>query len=161
MYGHLPFETYKQVLFSPWRALTNAALHCVYVSKFVSSSYSKVSFLFAISISVLVYFVFFTGRGLVLRMRKQMLTIVSHVVLQCFRSLCDTEHYGKKKWALFIKSWLREYFLLIFFFHFRVVLRTLGPAILWELLALFHIVRYACVSLLFYWIEGKLLLLIM
>ncbi len=32
-----------------------------------------------------------------------------------------------------------------FFPHFRVVLRTLGPAIQWELLALIHIVRYAYV----------------
>lgn len=137
---------------------------CMCVSKnplsmFISGSCSKVSFLFAISISVWVYFVFFTGWGLVLRMRKHMLTFVSHAVLQCLCSLCDTEQYGKQKRALFIKSWLQEYFILFFFPHLRLALWTLGPAILWELFALIHIVKYACVSLLFYWIEGKLLLL--
>lgn len=77
-----------------------------------------------------------------------MLTIVSHTVLQCLRSLCDTEHYGKKKVSSVYQKLAARILSTDFFPHFRVVLRTLGPAILWELLALIHIVRYACVVVL-------------
>lgn len=92
---------------------------------FISGSlcYSRVSFLFAVSISVRVYFVFFTEWGLILRMRKHPLNFVSHTVLQCLCSLRDTELHGKQTWVFLSKAGGWDFF----FSHFRVVLGTLGP----------------------------------
>lgn len=129
MYGHLPFETYKQVLFSPWRALTNAVLHCVYVCVQESIVHVYIWLLYQTFISFC--YLYFCLSVFCVRHRVRSRFENEKAYAEFFKSHCAyvcvcvgyvIQSTMVRKSELFIKSWLRGYFVLFFFFHFSVLL---------------------------------------